>query len=357
MNSNFVRFVVILGLLSAVAAGALAFTNDFTEGKIAEQVEKAVQDALAAVVPDAMTFEPQAEQLAEIKATDPSLSIVTDLYRAMGAADTVGYACGVTVTGYGGPVQMMVGVDTAGTIIGLKIVAADSETPGLGAKIKNASFQAQFAGKDATQPLLLVKTPASGNSEVQAITSATISSSAVVRAVNAATAVYRQVSGGGEDRLAKLKEDAVKALFPAADAVAADPDLLAQLKAADAGLSDATDILYAKQGEAVVGVAIAATGQGYGGPIAGVVGYDGEGKIAGVVFVDVSGETTGLGTKVVDAPFTGQFAGKPAGQLTVTTGAPGANEIQAVTGATRSSRGAVAAVNAANKVYAAMPDR
>ncbi len=355
--SQILRFALILGLISAVAAGALAYTNQLTAGQIAQQLEKATQAALAEVMPSAASFEPQPEVLAEAQAADPSLASVTGLYRAMGLVDPVGFACSVSVTGYGGPVQLMVGVSDAGVITGVKVISAANETPGLGAKIKDAGFQAQFAGKNGTQPLLLVKNPPAGDSEVQAIAAATISSSAVLRAVNGATAVYRAVSGGGGDRLAKLKEDAVKAMFPAADSVATDPELLEQLKAADPGLADAGGIYYAKQGETVIGLALEGTGQGYAGPITAIVGYGDGGNILSAVFVDLPDETVGLGTKITEAPFTGQFVGKSASRLSVTNAAPGANEIQAVTGATRSSRGAVAAVNAANLLYQAMPGR
>lgn len=355
--SQILRFALILGLIAAIAAGALAYTDQLTAGEIAQQLEKATQAALTAVMPSAGAFEPQGQQLAEAQAADPSLTIVTALYRAMGMVNPVGYAASVTVTGYGGPVQLMVGMSDIGVITGVKVISADNETPGLGAKIKDPGFQNQFVNKDGTQPLLLVKNPASGDSEVQAIAAATISSSAVVRAVNAATSVVRAVSGTGGDRLAKLKEDAVKSLFPGADSVQTDPELLEQLKAANPDLVDAGGIFYAKQGDTVIGLALEGTGQGYAGPITAIVGYSEQGSIVGVVFVDLPDETVGLGTKVTEASFTGQFVGKSAVQLALTKAAPGANEIQAETGATRSSRGAVAAVNAATKLHSAMPGR
>jgi electron transport complex protein RnfG len=96
---------------------------------------------------------------------------------------------------------------------------------------------------------------------------------------------------------------------------------------------------------------VAATGQGYGGLITAVVGFNPEGKIAGVRFVDLPGETVGLGSRVAEPAFAGQFAGKPAVALALSAGPPGAGEVQAITGATRSSRGALEAVNNAIAVY------
>ena len=355
--SYIARLALILGLIASIAAGALAYTNELTAGQIAAQVEKATQAALSAVLPDAMSFESAAAVLAEAQETDPALMDVRNLYIAQGVTGPVGMACDVTVLGYGGPIQLMVGVDNDGVLSGIKVISAEGETPGLGAKIKDASFQAQFAGKDAGQPMTLVKVPTTSQSEVQAIAAATISSSAVLRAVNAATGVYRAVAGGGDDRLAKLKEDAVKALFPTADAVLADPATLAALVAANPALAAATDLYYATRGEDQIGTAVAATGRGYGGLITAVVGFEAPAKIVGARFVDLPAETVGLGSKITEAQFTDQFTGVGLSPLRVTKTAPGANEIQAVTSATLSSQGAVSAVNAAMDLYRALPDR
>ena len=354
--SYIARLALILGLIASIAAGALAYTNELTAGQIAAQVEKATQAALSAVLPDAMSFESAAAVLAEAQETDPALMDVRNLYIAQGVTGPVGMACDVTVLGYGGSIQLMVGVDNDGVLSGIKVISAEGETPGLGAKIKDASFQAQFAGKDAGQPMTLVKVPTTSQSEVQAIAAATISSSAVLRAVNAATGVYRAVAGG-DDRLAKLKEDAVKALFPTADAVLADPETLTALVAANPALAAATDLYYAMRGEDRIGTAVAATGRGYGGLITAVVGFEAPAKIVGARFVDLPAETVGLGSKITEAQFTDQFTGVGLSPLRVTKTAPGANEIQAVTSATLSSQGAVSAVNAAMDLYRALPDR
>ena len=74
-----------------------------------------------------------------------------------------------------------------------------------------------------------------------------------------------------------------------------------------------------------------------------MVAFNSEGKIEAVQFLD-NDETPGLGQKVKDEAFSGQFAGKDAAPLTLGT------DIDAITGATVSSR---AAANAGNKAIEA----
>lgn len=84
-----------------------------------------------------------------------------------------------------------------------------------------------------------------------------------------------------------------------------------------------------------------------------LVAMNADGSVKAISVVSLS-ETPGLGTKVQDSAFLAQYSGKSA-QLTVVKRAPSAdNEIQAVTGATRSSNGVTQAVNIALETYAAL---
>ena len=68
-----------------------------------------------------------------------------------------------------------------------------SETPGLGARSKEEAFYGQYAFKPATE-LSVVKSGAAGETEIQAISGATITSKAVTSGVNAAVEVYDSIS-------------------------------------------------------------------------------------------------------------------------------------------------------------------
>ncbi len=84
---------------------------------------------------------------------------------------------------------------------------------------------------------------------------------------------------------------------------------------------------------------------GYIGPIDMIVGINPDRSFAGIKIISMS-ETPGLGAKTADKVFYSQFAEGKSGELAVVkTKTDKANEIQAVTGATISSR---AITNAAN---------
>ena len=91
----------------------------------------------------------------------------------------LGYAAkGSDAGGYGGDIVMMVGFKAdKKTVVCYKVLAA-SETPGLGSNLTTPEFSGQFAGKDGSS--LSVK---KDGGEIEAITSATITSRAVCRAI------------------------------------------------------------------------------------------------------------------------------------------------------------------------------
>lgn len=110
----------------------------------------------------------------------------------------------------------------------------------------------------------------------------------------------------------------------------------------------------ARKGGELVGVAVRVTDpNGYAGDVTYMVGLKGDPVTPTVIGYDVLShkETPGLGTKLKDAPFKGQFEGlayPAAGDLKVKKDG---GTIDAITGATISSRTATAAVNTAVGLY------
>ena len=106
---------------------------------------------------------------------DPAID---SCYAGSANGAVVGHTAQVTVKGYGGDVEIVVGVDADGVITGLNVGGANfSETAGLGAKAKEPAFTEQFKG--LTSPLVL-------KDNVDSITGASITSGAVVGGVNTA---------------------------------------------------------------------------------------------------------------------------------------------------------------------------
>ncbi|MDR1065904.1 MAG: RnfABCDGE type electron transport complex subunit G [Clostridiales bacterium] len=160
--------------VSAIAALALSFTYMITEKPIEAQNAAAQERSRLELLPDADTFE-------EMDVT--SARAVTSALKGKADGRTVGYVIGISVSGYGGVMDMLVGVDDGNAVTGVKIMN-HSETPGLGANASQESFTDKYKGK--TGPFTVTKSVASGENEIDAITSATITTTAVTDGVNAA---------------------------------------------------------------------------------------------------------------------------------------------------------------------------
>ena len=167
-----VQLVVTLFAISAICAVLLGLVNNITWGPIAAANEAATQAAMEAVLP-ADSYEP-----VEYTGGDP---LVTAVYQAGDA----GYVVQVAPSGFGGSLDVMVGVNPDGTCSGVSIIS-HSETSGLGANATKEDFRSQFVGKSN------VAVTKDGG-DIAALTGATITSRAVCDGVNAAIAAAASV--------------------------------------------------------------------------------------------------------------------------------------------------------------------
>ena len=156
--------VLSLTLISGVCAAVLAFVNGLTQEPIRATAAANEQKAVKAVLPPAV---------ATVEANGP-VFVGKDA-----AGKVVGYAAkGSDAGGYGGDIVLMVGFEAdRKTVVCYKTLAA-AETPGLGMKLNAPEFAGQFAGRDGSA-LSVTK----DGGEIEAITSATITSRAVCRAI------------------------------------------------------------------------------------------------------------------------------------------------------------------------------
>lgn len=162
---NILKLTAILFAITAIVAAALAGVNLVTKDKIAAAKQEKVRAAVAAVLPGG-----EAQTLA-----CDGLPDVTALYE-----NENGYAVQVETAGFGGTLTLMVGISREGKVLGVQVVS-HSETPGLGAKAQtDEAFLSGFVGKDGTLSV------SKDGGDVDTLTSATITSRAVVNGVNAA---------------------------------------------------------------------------------------------------------------------------------------------------------------------------
>ena len=168
LESTFLNMTVVLTCITLIAAAGTSAVFNFTQKPIADAK--------------------QAKQEAAIKVVMPGASLIDQVdtvnnqrvFRAYDADNNLlGYAIESDELGFGGLIKMMVGIDTEGNLVNYSILS-HSETPGLGAKVKEAKFSDQFAGMSA--PVSLTK----DGGQVDSVTAASRSSRAVCKAVNAA---------------------------------------------------------------------------------------------------------------------------------------------------------------------------
>lgn len=169
-----------LFLITAISAFVLAVVNNITAPIIERNTIEKQELAMKSVISDAVRFE-SADMSALALIELPCA--VTNVYNAVNSQDkTIGYAVIVSTGGYGGEILLTVGIDNELKVTGIDVIS-HSETPGLGEKCTKAQFKDQFKGKEIG--IEVVKNGASGN-QVDAISSATITSKAVTMGVDTA---------------------------------------------------------------------------------------------------------------------------------------------------------------------------
>ena len=184
---NVLSVGIKLFLITAISAVLLAVFNYVTEPIIEANNIKIQNDSMRIVLPLAKDF--QKQDMSSLALVDLKCS-VTSIYKGIDdEGNEIGYVVIVSSDGYGGDISLAVGVDNKFAVTGVDVMT-HSETPGLGAKCNSDVFKNQFIGK--TSNINVVKSGADGN-EIDAITSATITSKAVTNAVNTAITAANMV--------------------------------------------------------------------------------------------------------------------------------------------------------------------
>ena len=162
-----VRMVVILAAICTGIALLLSVVNMLTENVIAENVVKEQNKAVLSIFPDG-------EEVKEymLDSGETVFAIIKD-------GGIIGCCVNSVGSGYGGDINLMVGIDTDGKVSGISFVSM-SETPGVGTKVKGKGFVSQFLGLGEKAVI---------GENVDGISGATFSSKGVAEAVNNALAL------------------------------------------------------------------------------------------------------------------------------------------------------------------------
>ena len=170
--------IIFITLVVFMSISLLAFTDHVTDEKREEQRERRVMEMLSDMFPDMNHYE-----------------IIDEIYVVYNDSNTIGYAYIAEGKGYGGYIDILVGLEDEDTIKGINIIK-HSESPGLGARIIEDEYRDQYIGLDIADSEMRFN-----GGQIDSITGATISSKAVADAVRTtALEKVQELFGKGGDQ-------------------------------------------------------------------------------------------------------------------------------------------------------------
>lgn len=211
---NIVKDTFVLFAITLIAGLGLGVVYNVTLKPRNEQEEKTRLEAYEKVMPGLGDFEAveildedvnqyiaekittteKENNISTIKPFNASVDNVVKTFDKQG--NEQGYI--VTMTdkeAYDGSLQIAVGILSDGTVKGISFLSL-SETPGLGMRADEDMFKNQFQDKNV--PFFVYsKNGKSKENEIDAISSATVTSNAVTHAVNGAICCVEYITGGG----------------------------------------------------------------------------------------------------------------------------------------------------------------
>lgn len=190
MMNNIIKLGTTLFIICAIAALALGITNDITSPIIEQRNIQANNESRQIVLENAKEF----------KLVDSLKNeLVEEVYEGSNGSDIVGYTMKTNPKGYGGEMEVIVGISIDGKITGVNI-GTNAETPGLGSKASEPEFKKQYNGKSTESVINVAKGKATSESDIIAISGATISSKAVTSGVNAAIELFNEELSNKEEK-------------------------------------------------------------------------------------------------------------------------------------------------------------
>lgn len=192
IKSTFLNMTVIMTAVAIISAAAVTYVYQLTLPAVTENLKKAEVEAISDIFGDEFDNNPIAEKTAvPMKKGIKELNIYP-----LRKQDMI-YAIAVksyTNKGFGGELEIMTGFYINGTMAGYKVLN-HKETPGLGSKIMENEFMSQFIGLKIEGGKLKLR---KDGGQIDGITSATISSKALLDAVNNAKKAYDRFSLKGQ---------------------------------------------------------------------------------------------------------------------------------------------------------------
>lgn len=190
--NKIVKNAAILTAITLISGLLLGIVYEITKDPIAQAQDAAKKEAWQAVFPEASLddFAPMEVDADAAEAVVGELGVQATVDEVCSVGDT-GYVVTVTdAEGYGGNIQITVGITSDGTVNGISILSI-SETAGLGMRATEPEFYTQYEGVQ-TEKFVVSKDGGDGE-PIDALSGATITSRAVTGAVNTALGYFSSV--------------------------------------------------------------------------------------------------------------------------------------------------------------------
>jgi Na+-translocating ferredoxin:NAD+ oxidoreductase subunit G len=185
---DLIKMVVVLLVICTTSGVVLSYVNQATIAPREYQYIKFVQEPSIKAVLSDYDNDPVKERIKLVVGEDEEgKPVELVVFPAKKGGETQAVAYSAAAKGYHDLIEVMVGVDPEGTLTGISIMT-HTETPGLGARIVEPGFTAQFAGLD----LETAKLSAEGG-KVDALSGATFSTMGVITAVDTALEEFPQI--------------------------------------------------------------------------------------------------------------------------------------------------------------------
>jgi len=188
-QKKFMNMVITLTIIAGASSFLLSSVYQFTKEPIAKAKDKRELEAISQVVEE-FDNNPFAEKMIIYSKNQKDK---LDFYPARKKGNITSFAIKTySDNGFGGKIEMIVGFYISGAIKNFKITS-HQETPGLGSKADDAKFKEQFDGFNPNKQILKVR---QDGGEIDGITAATITSRAVLDAIQRATDAYNNFNAG-----------------------------------------------------------------------------------------------------------------------------------------------------------------
>lgn len=187
IESSFKNMVITLFTVCLVASAALGGIYAVTQEPIAAAQTAKINAAIGGVVPEFNNAPSEEKYTVDVDGK------VATIYPAKKDGQIVGYAVEASTSkGFGGTIIVMVGFTPEGAVVNTSVIS-HAETPGLGAKIDDATshFITQFNGRNPGEKGLVVT---KDGGDIDAITASTITSRAYCDVVENAYKAYAKAA-------------------------------------------------------------------------------------------------------------------------------------------------------------------